>query len=185
MASADADNAVAITMTERVMQRRPHDKVVAGFLSLQLICKHRLILSVLVSYLIRLGWRLSTASRLRFLIFLEKIRPSHQNPGNSVQTETLIRIFDGNIQPQNFIDRFFCLTRPRLYKRNEIRLFPHYYLEKLLKIMFIPSLLTGWRFYATHRNKEWLGKSGWFLSEKHFWRGAWWAMRFKWVKKIF
>lgn len=37
MASEDADNAVAITMTERVFQRRPHDKVIVGFLSLQLM----------------------------------------------------------------------------------------------------------------------------------------------------
>ena len=139
---------------------------------------------IILSYLIRLGWRLSTASRLRFLNFLEKIRPSHQNPGNSVQTETLIRIFDGNIQPQNFIDRFFCLTRPRLYKRNEIRLFPHYYLEKLLKITLIPSLLTVVRFYATHWNQLWLSIPGWFWSEKRFGRGTWLVMRSKWVKKI-
>ena len=54
---------------------------------------------------------LSTSSRPRFLNFMEKIRPSPQNPGNSDQTEALIIIFEGDILPQNFIDRFFCLIR--------------------------------------------------------------------------
>ena len=62
-------------------------------------------------YLKRLGWRLSTASRPRFLNFMEKIRPICPNPGNSDQTEAQIIIFEGDILPQNFIDRFFCLLR--------------------------------------------------------------------------